>query len=588
MLVSVDDREYTSWQFLDDEHNIITSSIATDKTPHYVNPLANQLFHDDLISVDEQYNITLINSKLRAEKHIAGVLLLENNKTFGRTENKKKLLYRCIPDNKRLPIFLVPYEITMEFSKIQTNKYIIFRFHHWNDKHPRGVIQETIGNVDQLAPYYEYRLYCRNLHTSVLSFTQKIYRATVSRPESELINNITQNTKYSIENRESRRIISIDPRGSLDIDDAIGIEPIILDLDKQPVGWVVSVYIANVYLWIEELALWGELTDRVATVYLPDGKRCMIPKILSENLCSLIQNKRRVALTLDIPIDMNGIVDHQNIRMVNTSICVARNYAYDDRELLQKDSIYTALFQMTKKMNSAVSTSHDLIEHWMLYMNVFTGKIMADSKCGIFRRMAYINNDQLVDASALTGASSGAIQVIRLWNNVKYSDTGDIQHQLVNNRINITGFSNPHYVHITSPIRRLVDLVNQVILTQTRQLCVQVSDSAMLFTNKWLDTIDVVNTHMKSTRKIQHECELLTRCITDETIQTQLHYGYIIESKQSIQGGLYKYVVYLTDLKLFGHARSEKQCEKYSEQQFSVYLFQDSDTIVKKIRLQLV
>lgn len=586
MLVFVNDREYTSWHIQDEAGNIvITNHTSREEVEIYIHPLDNRMFHGDIISVNDK-QLTQVESKIRTEKYITGVLLLENNKTYGRTETKKKLLYRCIPDNKRLPTFLIPYEISVGFSKQYINKYIVFKFHHWNDKHPRGLITETIGDVSDLSSYYEYRLYCKHLHLSISSFTKKIQHIHSSQWEDVIINRIITNTNNGIDCRETRRIISIDPQGSLDIDDAIGIEPVILDVQ---VGWIVSVYIANVYIWMEELSLWDHLSDRVSTIYLPDGKRCMLPKTLSENLCSLIQNKRRIAFTIDIPIDMDGQVDHSNIRFLNTSISVSRNYAYDDHTLTNKESVYKFLFPLTQKMNPHVANSHDLVEHWMLYMNVLTGQTMANLKCGIFRKMELINDSISVDINA----TDNITRALRLWNNVRggyvnYSETDNIQHQLINASINRIGFDHPYYVHITSPIRRLVDLLNQIIITRSLRLCQETSKPANVFLNKWLDAIDTINSHMKSIRKVQHECELLSKCVMDESVQANLHTGYIIDCKQSEDTGLYKYTVYLADLKLFGRVCADKLYDKYSRQQFAIYLFHDSDTIVQKIRIQLL
>ena len=71
------------------------------------------------------------------DKH-AGILCI--NKTYGRTENGKRLLYKCIPDDSTLPPILVPYQIQMSFSKSHKNKYILFRC---EKECPRGEIADT-------------------------------------------------------------------------------------------------------------------------------------------------------------------------------------------------------------------------------------------------------------------------------------------------------------------------------------------------------------------------------------------------------------------------------------------------------------
>ena len=115
---------------------------------------------------------TLIHSNTRIET-ISAVLCLRDNKTFGR-KNGGKLLYKCIPDNKNIPAFLVPYEIkNMGFSKLFINQYVTIRFVEWTDKHPIGIITNIIGSVDIIDNFYEYQLYCKSLHISLNNFTKK-------------------------------------------------------------------------------------------------------------------------------------------------------------------------------------------------------------------------------------------------------------------------------------------------------------------------------------------------------------------------------------------------------------------------------
>lgn len=79
--------------------------------------------------------------------------------TYGRTENKKRLLYKCIPNNRELPEFMVAYDLKLGFSKDVKNKYVLFKFEHWNDEtYPRGILTETLGDVDDLAAFYEYQI----------------------------------------------------------------------------------------------------------------------------------------------------------------------------------------------------------------------------------------------------------------------------------------------------------------------------------------------------------------------------------------------------------------------------------------------
>ena len=58
--------------------------------------------------------IRLLHSSARSMQVVPGVLVLKDNKIFGKI--KDKFLYKCVPDDKRLPVFIVPYKIRTKFQ----------------------------------------------------------------------------------------------------------------------------------------------------------------------------------------------------------------------------------------------------------------------------------------------------------------------------------------------------------------------------------------------------------------------------------------------------------------------------------------
>ena len=99
-----------------------------------------------------------------------------------------KLLYKCIPDDTRLPSFLVPYEIkSMGFSKVFTNLYVTINFEEWEDKHPRAKLDNVIGPVDILDNFYEYQLYCKSLNASIQKFQKETSKSIESKTHEGII-----------------------------------------------------------------------------------------------------------------------------------------------------------------------------------------------------------------------------------------------------------------------------------------------------------------------------------------------------------------------------------------------------------------
>ena len=57
------------------------------------------------------------------------------------------------------------------------------------------------------------------------------------------------------------------------------------------------------------------------------------------------------------------------------------------------------------------------------------------------------------------------------------------------------------YLHISSPIRRLVDLLNLIQIQEDLGLF-KFTDSAYKFYAKWISKLDYINTTMRSIRKV--------------------------------------------------------------------------------------
>ena len=114
---------------------------------------------------------------------------------------------------------------------------------------------------------------------------------------------------------------------------------------------------------MDVLNLWNSFSRRISTIYLPDKKRPMLPTILSDCLCSLQENVRRVAFVMDVFIKENDILD---IKFCNAVIKVSNNYVYEDVKLLGNQKyhdILDAAENLSKKYKyiNNVRNSHELV-----------------------------------------------------------------------------------------------------------------------------------------------------------------------------------------------------------------------------------
>uniref|UniRef100_A0A6C0CU23 RNB domain-containing protein n=1 Tax=viral metagenome TaxID=1070528 RepID=A0A6C0CU23_9ZZZZ len=579
--IQIKDRQYLEWSiYTKNGGNLSTDTIGT------VSPVENKMFHGDVFILNKNV-VEIVESHVK-KMVIPGVLVLKHNKTYGRHTNGK-LLYKCIPDDPKIPAFLVPYEMKkMGFSKVFINIYVTFCFSEWTQKHPLGLIHQVIGPIDELVNFYEYQLYCKNVNASLQKVTKKTMDTLkeIGGGDAAIYDLIDR--KYpGIVDRTKWQVFSIDPDGSVDFDDAFSVRQVGDDIT------MVSIYISNVTIWLDVLNLWEHLTNRVSTIYLPDKKRTMLPSILSDNLCSLLSKYTRYAFTMDVYIS-NTTFEICDIKYLNTKVRLYKNYIYEEAGLL-KDENYKLLYGLVKDGLSKtkkyaymenIGDSHDLVQYLMIFMNYHCAKELLGKKNGIFRAVS----KRTMDDEKIPSLPAGVLNTITMIKSYsgKYVDiknSGDSSDIIAHEMMNMDA-----YVHITSPIRRLVDLLNMIQIQQNMGL-LQLSPEAYTFYENWCLKIDDINKDTKSIKKIHADCNLLYVCDTKPELMVQIHKGYAFSKKEiTYENSEYKYeyLIYLPDMNITSRIFSNDDDLLYCSRNYKLYLFNDEEKFKKKIRLQLI
>jgi len=557
----IEDRNYELW-YANEQNTLERQNIS-------INPFEEKIFTGDVFEYKEQ-KLRLLHSCIRSISYMPGVLILENNKTYGMSGSKnKKYLYKCIPDDKRLPEFLVSYEIKeMGFIKKFKNKYVTFQFNNWTSKHPHGTIIQTIGNVDILENFYEYQLYCKSLNASIQGFNRATMNALKIKPKEELIKTILSSYP-EIENRTHKHIFTIDSETTSDYDDAIGFTQI--NKDES----IISIYISNVSIWMDVLNLWSSFSERISTIYLPDRKRPMLPTTLSECLCSLQENEIRFAFTLDVFIQNEKIIKTE---FKNTAIKVAKNYSYESNELfLDKD--YNHIYNLCKSIHKEykyvqhIRNSRDLVCYLMILMNYLCATRMSTYNNGIYRSLNMNVQNNLPE-----NLDEEIYKFLKIWKNTS-------GQYICNQKVESHDILElESYIHISSPIRRLVDLLN-MIQFQKNENMIHMSESAFEFYLKWTNRMDYINTTMRSIRKIQTECTILELIQNNPNMDKNKYEGYVFD-RIIRNDTLFQYNVYIPELKIVSRIVCREEFENYCKVLFRIFAFTDEIRYKKKIRIQ--
>ena len=134
-------------------------------------------------------------------------------------------------------------------------------------------------------------------------------------------------TKADLKHRVDYRnifTITIDPLDARDFDDALSLKSINDDI------WEVGVHIADVSHYVQENSnLDTHAKERGNSIYFPNFVIPMLPEKLSNDLCSLKENKLRLTLSVEIILDSEG--NKLSHKFFKSTIKSAKRFTYNDR-----------------------------------------------------------------------------------------------------------------------------------------------------------------------------------------------------------------------------------------------------------------
>tara|TARA_B100001063_G_scaffold219243_1_gene223212 strand:- start:15 stop:1784 length:1770 start_codon:yes stop_codon:yes gene_type:complete len=584
-----------------DETEILKTMEEDSDSRTVANPIQLKLFDGDVFTItnndefiDKQI-CKVTESPVRSCKNIPGVLLLENNRTYGRTDNKKRLYYKCRPYDSRLPYFLIPYDLPMGFQKNFKNKYITFYFQNWNDKHPCGIISQNIGDTYDLTAYSEYRLYCKNIHDSITPAIARSKEFMQTNSIDSTMNTIINNPeKYGhFMNYENRKdIFTIDPKGTMERDDALSIH---IKENGEITEYIVSVYIANVWCWLHIMNLWDVVGTRSSTIYFPDMKRPMLPTIIGEQLCSLDQDHVRLGFVMEFTVvehPRRGVyIQHLDGFKPSYNQCrikVSHNFDYEEKKLL-KYQPYKDLKQITKILDNTVEDSNDVVAYWMIQMNQYLAKHMKYEKFGIFRVVKTRNDGDDCGTVEITGCTEEKKKIkasdrirmiieqglhgkyITLESVEKYGEK--LEHQMLEVK---------EYTHSTSPIRRIIDLLNQIgwVIHHIKPKNINSCIEQYYKKETAIDALKERTERVKKEEKVGREVRMLKEVMSKPEVMLRTYVGEII-SKSGNRVRLYvSKLGWITEMEI-----GREEMEIGSDQEIRVYVFENEEKMSKKVRI---
>jgi exoribonuclease R len=607
MELHIENRNYSNYIWKSTVENSGYEDIQ-EKCP---NPIEQKIFHGSIFNPDT--GVLIPSSYIMESNKIPGILILEGNKTYGRQikkTGKGRLYYRCIPNNKHLPLFLIPYEPMMDFSKHQLNLFVLFEYKEWTTNHaPYGNLTETIGKVSDLSAYYEYLLYCRGMHfTHQTSINQKI--RSYSHPndfvkkktgkKTEMEFGIKFDTKLFQTKKETQNpfIFSIDPIGSKDLDDAFSIHT------NKEGNTIIRIYISDMVYWATQFHLWEDLRlEKIGanTLYLPGRNRVMVPGILSDQKASLLADgelKPVIVYEIEISLHSGGTVIGN--RFYREHVFINANYRYDT-DILEKSENYHTMFDFTRKWVSQciegggyennIQDSHELVAYWMVEYNRAVGKELSEIGRGIYRVCVQKLPDLLTEDTSEDGNSEWK-RIMRYWkSDVKgqyafYSS--EVETMVHYGMCGGGGYEVYYYAHASSPIRRLVDIYNQSCLVNKIDSGVGVELGVGIFQIEMekSETMVELNRQTSESKRVQIECEMLAAFFSCTDIEMVEYDGTVMDV--DVRRGAWVYLSFWKRVVFVGVGGGYEDISIGDRKKCQIFLFEEEEKANRKVAVRFV
>ena len=264
--------------------------------------------------------IDIKNESHHEEGKIVKILAREKDSLVG-VFTKSQNYGFVVPDDRKFGTDI--YISKKNMGKARNNSKVLVQITKYPEKgkNAEGKVIEVLGNineagVDMLSLIKEYKL--------PYEFPEKVVEEAKSIKE--------EISKKDIPNRLDLRkeeIFTIDGEDAKDLDDAVQVKKL------ENGNYELGVHIADVSYYVKEKsALDKEALLRGTSIYMLDRVIPMLPRELSNGICSLNEGKDRFCLSVIMEIDKEGQVVSSDIQ--KSVINVTRRMNYFDVAILLK------------------------------------------------------------------------------------------------------------------------------------------------------------------------------------------------------------------------------------------------------------
>jgi len=235
----------------------------------------------------------------KSEGEVIKILKRANEKVVGTFENGKGFGF-VVPDDPR--IYQDVFISKSDFNGAKDGHKVVVEITQWPEarRNPEGVVVEILGHKDDVG-------------TDIISIIRghnlpEEFPSEVEGQAEKIPEKVSEEDIAKRRDLRDKVIVTIDGEDAKDLDDAVSVELL-------PNGnYLLGVHIADVTQYVfENSYLDKEAFKRGTSVYLVDRVVPMLPRRLSNGICSLNPQIERLTLSCDMEIDKKGKVQRYEI-----------------------------------------------------------------------------------------------------------------------------------------------------------------------------------------------------------------------------------------------------------------------------------
>lgn len=291
----------------------------------------------------------------------------------------------------------------------------------------------------------------------------------------------------------------IDDEDTRDYDDAISLEPC-------GEGWKLGIHVSAAAARIAHGGnLFAEAMKRASSLYATNAVIPLLPPLYSEQELSLIAGQNRGVVSLYLTLDADLTITERVFKL--ETIAISHNYSYRQVDKAISSTPFAPLLRISNKLKDARQSTHGADKQRFFYYFKEVNGVLQLRRVDNYSPARLIVEELMIVFNSSFAAYAQEHGCPMIYRNITRFGNADDENPASQAYLSTKGEFHPGigasaYLHASSPIRRVTDLLNQY------QMIALLKDAAPIFTAPMLEeAISSIEKRLLLLREVGHKSQ---------------------------------------------------------------------------------